>query len=598
MSQTKLNKSTIVSSNDLNPVVASKGVISPKGFSANGFGLLIPTTCSATLEQSADSFKTLTEQNVTPSSIWETNENSRVNPMVVHLQGSNFHAQLNHHHLTSMNENGSNTNSSSNAGGLNNSAMESVWSSDIDQAFHEALQIYPPCGRRKIILSEEGKMYGRNELIARYIKIRCGKTRTRKQVSSHIQVLARKKQRETNSKMKMQEPKFEDGNEMSDNSHLLSIGHPQINQHKLSGSLSPISSSCLNVSINNSITPISNPSIGSFHSGLEAAANNMLAAVSATPVDMGYNNAVTMANTSNNMATAALAAMAAGIGSGQGVSMWPYNASTLNNLYAASMVNEDTNNYIAQQLVAAAALLPTSVAAPMNPGIMVKSEAEEQGMLRNYTISSSKLTLRGFTAYIEQVKEPDSRVDLVRIPQVADDPLETIKLEVIQNQYPEVLQHLFQAGPSDAFFVVKCWANVSFGTSNEQMSLYAVDSFYDSNMNFDISVSTKVCSFGKQVVEKVEVYSPIPSKENGANGNTPHYNFRLEKSPMCDYMVRFITELKKLDKMEVMDNVLENFSVLQVVTDKSTGETLMVIAFMFEVSREPESSCRIYRLIS
>lgn len=72
----------------------------------------------------------------------------------------------------------------------NRSRMEEeseVWGPDVEKAFEEALRIIPKNGLSKIKVS--GRSCGRNELISDYILQETGKLRTRKQVSSHIQVI-------------------------------------------------------------------------------------------------------------------------------------------------------------------------------------------------------------------------------------------------------------------------------------------------------------------------------------------------------------------------------------------------------------------------
>lgn len=98
------------------------------------------------------------------------------------------------------------------------------------------------------------------------------------------------------------------------------------------------------------------------------------------------------------------------------------------------------------------------------------------------------------------------------------------------------MRELYQRGPQNGFFLVKFWADLSFNVVDEQAAVFAVDSrleeetklkkvhklFYDlfhfcryeSGENMTISVSTKVCSFGKQVVEKVEVSCVLFLNEN------------------------------------------------------------------------------------
>uniref|UniRef100_A0A183BP56 TEA domain-containing protein n=1 Tax=Globodera pallida TaxID=36090 RepID=A0A183BP56_GLOPA len=501
---------------------------------------------------------------------------------------------------------GNNGNMANTPGGADGGDAEGVWSPDIDQAFHEALQIYPPCGRRKIILSDEGKMYGRNELIARYIKIRCGKTRTRKQVSSHIQVLARKKQREHQARMKVHHHQ-QDGQQTD-------FGMSQHQQlappPSTSGSISPNPGAPLGGADPSSVE--SNQSSAFHHTNICTAANtngitnggDILpppfsgGGASGGVDDVGGGGATSAPSLTTTKAAAPNANLLLGMAPannlttvGQRESV--VNASTMHqkmleaasaisNSVMSSMPNPSTTNWPyslnAQHLLGGIQMaasrpphdLYTSILGGLQPAAVLKTESPNNGgmitttslpngasaavpchssgssfAIDNFTIASSRLILCGFTAYIEQnlcgggaggmaVDGEESRVEIIKIPKISDAPLERIGLECVQSKYPELLQELFKKGPTDAFFLVKCWANMHFNFGDQHNSLFAVDSFYESSDKFDITVSTKVCSFGNEVVEKVEIYSPIDEEEEARCSGVWH--FRLEKSPMCEYM--------------------------------------------------------------
>ncbi|KAI9761313.1 MAG: Multiple RNA-binding domain-containing protein 1 [Chaenotheca gracillima] len=73
---------------------------------------------------------------------------------------------------------------------------DGVWHDRVERAFQKGLAKYPPLGRTKVPW-RNGKSYGRNELIAAYIVRKTGEWRSRKQVSSHIQVLKAKMKNDT-----------------------------------------------------------------------------------------------------------------------------------------------------------------------------------------------------------------------------------------------------------------------------------------------------------------------------------------------------------------------------------------------------------------
>ncbi|XP_034052488.1 LOW QUALITY PROTEIN: transcriptional enhancer factor TEF-1a [Gymnodraco acuticeps] len=394
---------------------------------------------------------------------------------------------------------------------------EGVWSPDIEQSFQEALAIYPPCGRRKIILSDEGKMYGRNELIARYIKLRTGKTRTRKQVSSHIQVLARRKSREFQSKLKDQNAKEKALQSISSMSSAQIVSATAIHSKLLPG-----------------IVRASFPSNAQLWQGM--------------------------------------------IPGGQ-----------------SSAATEDIKPFSQQAYSVQTAGITTILGYEPPAAAQTHREPAWHGR----SIGTTKLRLVEFSSFLETQRDQEAynKHLFVNIsqnnPSYSDPMLECVDIRQIYDKFPEKkggLKELFAKGPQNAFYLIKFWADLSSNVQDDPAAFYGVTSQYESSENMTITCSTKVCSFGKQVVEKVE--TEYARFENG------RFIYRISRSPMCEYMINFIHKLKHLPEKYMMNSVLENFTILLVVSNRDTQETLLCMACVFEVSNsEHGAQHHIYRLV-
>uniref|UniRef100_A0A3P9A779 TEA domain-containing protein n=1 Tax=Esox lucius TaxID=8010 RepID=A0A3P9A779_ESOLU len=400
---------------------------------------------------------------------------------------------------------------------------EGVWSSDIEQSFHEALAIYPPCGRRKIILSDEGRMYGRNELIARYIKLRTGKTRTRKQVSSHIQVLARKRVREYQTGIK-----------------------DQVSKDKALQNVANLSSAqIVSASMMKSQPPYPQPiKVRHFLKYLVFSWSFWDTKPLILDIQCGI------------------------------IVMFCFNGSLG---YDPSPTTQEKE-------------MVTPVASTLCP---------------DRTISSDKLCLLEYSAFMETHSDPET----VSIHQFVHlglrvgsstglggglgAAIEPVDVRQIYDKFPEKtggLKDLYDRGPRNAFYLIKVWADLSCSVEEGSIGFYGVTSHYIGTENVTLSVSTKVCSFGKQVVEKVE--TEYAHMEGGK------CVYHIQRSPMCEYMINFIHKLKHLPEKYMMNSVLENFTILQVVSNRETQETLLCIAFVFEVSTsEHGAQYHVYRLV-
>lgn len=586
---------------------------------------------------------------------------------------------------------------------MNNDA-EGVWSPDIEQSFQEALAIYPPCGRRKIILSEEGKMYGRNELIARYIKVRTGKSRSRKQVSSHIQVLAKRKTKDFHTTFKDEKTGKCTSNPgvggfnnpfshltsaqiisptpmPTQNGQMINNTNNHNNNSNMNNNNSNTQNQQNNQNVQNQFTMQHNTNPMNNNQNQQQIALNQQQQQQRTTLTNSHNthnhhnqqhpqmlqnctNILPNMNNNNMNSNNSLQSQSC-IWSHPGLqpekkarldlsqnlpTSQPCSASSPTQLIINNNNNQNTDEIIpssssssssssasssssvtnVHQHTMGQSASPESASPPTNQSLTWAYNKNESKSSNKCIMGLHQLRLVEFSGFLEQRNDPeiynkhlfvhlntsdyflfnnyknDSSNNTINNSELTDD-FELINYKEFADKFPENdLLWSISNGPNNidpktqtlpvagaavnsAAYLIKFWVDLNYTLEENVSSLYAVTNIFESPEALSISCSTKVCSFGNQVVEKVE--TEHARYENG------RCTYRIENSPMCEYMITFINKLKQLPEKNLKNSVLENFSVLQLIKNNDTQELLLTLAYVFEVSTsEHGAQHNVYKL--
>jgi len=545
----------------------------------------------------------------------------KVETMDINYVDKHHHSHHHHHHRTHEASASSGTTDDSMTINSVNDEAEGIWSADIEQSFLEALAIYPPCGRRKIILTEEGKMYGRNELVARYIKIRTGKTRTRKQVSSHLQVLAKRRSKELQSLRndKAAQQIILDRLKRYTSAEIVSMNNEQIasDDESLSSDKDDLKKQKTSSPVKNLLQPIPmvehSPTIissSSLTTNLEhfrldnehsmSRKTNSTLSSPQTPVMKKPHHSKTKSISLTKTPIPLSMPLTATI---------PTLMPTSPILYPPSLARSRCSSN-------------TSSSSPLSAGSITSQNPlliNNPAVYSMAMIGDEHFRLHEINAFVEIKRAIGSthpsliypaaesfhmyQHDLLRlnsndIQMKTLHMFETISIDQIFDKFPhrDGLKDLFENNPNGSFFLIKFWADVAMSSSvlNLDESFFTTYTFISSS-NRPVHISTRLCSFGRQVLEKVDA-SDHPQRDP-----FDQYIHRFDRSALCDYMVHFIQKLRSLPKAFMMNSVLENFTVLQVIKSLDIPERLLLcLAFVFEIAT-PETGgpqYQVYKLVS